>query len=89
MNLFAAIPKNVLCFWGKIFGALIYYLDMPHRRIVTRNLYFAYPEWADEEICKVSRRIFQNLGITILEILKMSSFSKEDFLQKVKRNKNE
>ena len=84
MHLFAAIPKNILCFWGKILGALIYYLDMPHRRIVTRNLNFAYPEWADEEIRKVSRRIFQNLGFTILEILQMAFFSKEDFLENIR-----
>ncbi|MDP3284837.1 MAG: hypothetical protein Q8M56_10460 [Desulfobacterales bacterium] len=84
MHLFAAIPKNVLCFWGKILGALIYYLDIPHRRIVTRNLKFAYPEWADDLICRVSRKIFQNLGITILEILQMAFFSKEDFLEKIR-----
>jgi len=84
MHLFAAIPVNILCFWGKILGALIYYLDMPHRRIVTRNLKFAYPEWADDEICRVSRRIFQNLGITILEILQMAFFSKEDFLRNIR-----
>jgi len=84
MHLFAAIPINILCFWGKMLGALIYYLDIPHRRIVTRNLKFTYPEWADEEICKVSRRIFQNLGITILEILQMAFFSKEDFLRNIR-----
>ena len=69
MHLVAAVPKNILCFLGKILGMLIYYIDMPHRRIVTRNLKFAYPEWADEEICRVSVRVFRNLGITILEIL--------------------
>lgn len=82
--MFAAIPKNILCFWGKTLGATIYYLDMPHRRIVNRNLKFAYSEWADEEICKISKRIFQNLGITILEILQMAFFSKEDFLRNIR-----
>ncbi len=84
MHMFAAIPKNILCFWGKTLGATIYYLDMPHRRIVNRNLKFAYSEWADEEICKISKRIFQNLGITILEILQMAFFSKEDFLRNIR-----
>jgi KDO2-lipid IV(A) lauroyltransferase len=82
--MFAAIPKDVLYFWGKILGALIYCLDIPHRRIVTRNLKFAYPEWANDEICRVSRRIFQNLGITILEILQTAFFSKEDFLRNIR-----
>ncbi|MBU2622132.1 MAG: hypothetical protein KKD92_07440, partial [Proteobacteria bacterium] len=84
MHMFAAIPKNILCFWGKTLGATIYYLDMPHRRIVKRNLKFTYSEWADEEICKISKRIFQNLGITILEILQMAFFSKEDFLRNIR-----
>ncbi|MDQ1330284.1 MAG: hypothetical protein QG578_547 [Thermodesulfobacteriota bacterium] len=84
MNLVAAVPKNILCFLGKILGMLIYYLDMPHRRIVTRNLKFAYPEWADEEICRVSVRVFRNLGITILEILQMFFFSKEHFLRNIR-----
>jgi KDO2-lipid IV(A) lauroyltransferase len=84
MNLVAAVPKNILCFLGKILGMLIYYIDMPHRRIVTRNLKFAYPEWADEEICRVSVRVFRNLGITILEILQMFFFSKEYFLRNIR-----
>jgi len=62
----------------------MYYLDIPHRRIVKRNLKFAYPEWADKEICRVSRRIFRNLGITIFEILQMAFFSKEDFLRNIR-----
>jgi KDO2-lipid IV(A) lauroyltransferase len=84
MHLFAAIPKGILCIVGKILGMLIYYLDMPHRRIVMRNLIFAYPEWMCEEICMVSRKIFQNFGITILEIIQMAFFSKENILQNIR-----
>jgi len=84
MTFISGIPKNIVCFFGRILGALIYHVDIPHKRIVRRNLKFAYPEWTDEEICKVSRRIFQNLGITILEILQMAFFSKEDFLANIR-----
>jgi len=84
MHPFVAIPKNILCFFGGIIGTVIYYLDLPHRRIVKRNLKFVYPEWADEEILGLSRRIFRNLGITILEILQMAFFSKEDFLKNIR-----
>jgi KDO2-lipid IV(A) lauroyltransferase len=84
MTFISGIPKNIVCFFGRILGALIYYVDIPHKRIVRRNLKFAYPEWMDEEICKVSRRIFQNLGITILEILQMAFFSREDFLRNIR-----
>ncbi len=80
MSFISGIPKNIICFFGRILGTLIYHIDIPHKRIVTRNLKFVYPEWSEEEVCKVSRRIFRNLGITILEILQMAFFSKEDFL---------
>lgn len=84
MTFISGIPKNIICFFGRILGALIYHVDIPHKRIVTRNLKFAYPEWADEEECRVSRKIFRNLGITILEILQMTFFSKEDFLRNIR-----
>lgn len=84
MRLISGIPKNIVCFFGRILGILIYYIDFPHRRIVIRNLKFAYPEWADEEVCRVSRKVFRNLGITILEILQMAFFSKEDFLRNIR-----
>lgn len=84
MRIIAGIPKNIICGLGKILGTLVYYVDIPHRRIVGRNLKFAYPEWAEEEICKVSRRIFQNLGITILEILQMAFYSRDDFLRNIR-----
>jgi len=84
MRFIAGIPKSIICLLGNLLGILIYYIDFPHRRIVKRNLKFAYPEWADDEIYRVSRRIFQNLGITILEILQMAFFSKEDFLRNIR-----
>jgi len=84
MRFIAGIPKSIICLLGNLLGILIYYIDFPHRRIVKRNLKFAYPEWKDEEICKVSKRIFLNLGITIFEILQMAFFSKEDFLRSIR-----
>jgi KDO2-lipid IV(A) lauroyltransferase len=84
MHLFAAIPKGVLCFAGKTLGMIIYYLDIPHRRIVVRNLKFAFPEWNEDEIAKTARRVFWNLGVTIFEIIQMAFYSKEDFLRNIK-----
>ncbi len=84
MRFIAGIPKSIIHFLGKLLGILIYYIDFTHRRIVKRNLKFAYPEWKDEEICKVSKRIFRNVGITFFEILQMGFFSKEDFLRNIR-----
>ena len=84
MRIIAGIPKSIIHFLGNLLGILIYYIDFTHRRIVKRNLKFAYPEWKDGEICKIAGRIFRNVGITFFEILQMGFFSKEDFLRNIR-----
>ena len=84
MRIIAGIPKSIIHYLGNLLGILIYYTDFTHRRIVKRNLKFAYPEWKDGEICKIAGRIFRNVGITVFEILQMGFFSKEDFLRNIR-----
>jgi KDO2-lipid IV(A) lauroyltransferase len=85
LTAFAAhIPKGFLLGVGKALGWIAYVVDHRHRRIVRRNLRFAYPEWPQERIRAVSRRVFQNTATTLLEFLQMSCFSKEDVLSKVR-----
>ncbi len=79
-----SIPKNYIIKTGNILGSIAYLLDARHRRIVRRNLKFANPEWPLDKINKISRKTFQNTGITVLEICQMTCFSKEDILQKVR-----
>jgi KDO2-lipid IV(A) lauroyltransferase len=62
----------------------LYTLDRRHRRIVRRNLNFAQPHWSEDRIRKLSRAVFQNIGITVLEVLQMLSFGREDILQRVR-----
>ncbi len=83
-HLMVRIPRKHILRIGKWIGRLVYYLDVPHRRIVRRNLAFAYPGWSHEQITRISRRIFQNLGITFLEVLQLSVISREDILKKVR-----
>jgi len=80
----ARIPRKHILRIGKLIGRLAYYLDVPHRRIVRRNLAFAYPDWSREQIKHISRRIFQNLGITFLEILQLTALTREDILKMVR-----
>jgi KDO2-lipid IV(A) lauroyltransferase len=80
----ASISYNRIVCIGEILGMLMYAIDVRHRRIVRRNLKFVYPEWPPERVKKVSKRVFQNLGITILEICQMICFSRDDILKKVK-----
>jgi KDO2-lipid IV(A) lauroyltransferase len=76
----AQIPKKHLLFFGKILGNLLYYLPIPQRRIVNRNLKFVYAKSSPKQIQRQTKHIFQHFGISILELLQMTCFSQKDVL---------
>ena len=80
----ASIPAKHIANVGKVLGVLVYILDTRHRRIVKRNLQFTHPEWSPERIRKLSKRVFQNAGITFVEICQMTCLSREDLLRNVR-----
>jgi KDO2-lipid IV(A) lauroyltransferase len=80
----ASVSHKRIASIGRVLGMLMYGIDVRHRRIVRRNLKFVYPEWSTERVKRKSKRVFQNLGITILEICQMTCFSSDDILDKVK-----
>ena len=80
----ASVPHKRIASIGRVLGILVYFIDVRHRRIVRRNLKFVYPEWSTERVKRKSKRVFQNLGITILEICQMICFSRDDIINKVK-----
>lgn len=80
----ASIPYKYISNIGRVLGILVYLIDVRHRRIVRRNLKFIYPEWTPHYVKKISKRIFQNLGITLLEICQTSCFSEDNIMNKVK-----
>jgi KDO2-lipid IV(A) lauroyltransferase len=65
-------------------GLVFYAIDRPHRRIVARNLRFAYPDHPAARIRSTSRGVFKNLGITLLEMVRMTCWSPEDLLRNVR-----
>ncbi len=77
------IPYRHIAFIGKSLGMLIYNVDVRHRRIVRRNLSFVYPEWPAEKVTEMSKQIFRNLGMTLLEICQVMCSPREDILNKV------
>ena len=80
----ARIPKKHIVFVGRFLGLLAYVLDRRHRRIVRRNLRFIYPQWPRDRVRQVSILVFQNAGITILEIFQMTCLSSKDILDRVR-----
>lgn len=79
----AQIPKSYLLFWGKILGNILFYLALPQRRIVRRNLYFSQFQTSPKLVKQMSRRIFQHFGITIIEFLQMACFSQQELVSTV------
>jgi KDO2-lipid IV(A) lauroyltransferase len=79
----AQIPRSNLLFWGKMLGNILFYLAVPQRRIVRRNLHFTRLQSSPKAIKRLSRRIFQHFGITIVELLQMACFSKQDLVSTI------
>jgi KDO2-lipid IV(A) lauroyltransferase len=82
-SFFAKIPDAYLLFFGKILGNLLYYLAVPQRRIVNRNLRFTFVDSSPQQIQCRGKQIFQHFGITILELLQMACLSKQELVSKV------
>lgn len=83
-QLIANIPHRKIERLGKSLGFLIYAVDIRHRRIVRRNLKFAFPDWPWDRVLQVTRRVFENLGITIFEIIQLSCLPNEKLLMRVR-----
>lgn len=84
VSFIAGLPhKYILCL-GSLLGRFMYLVDVPHRRIVRRNLKFVYPEWKQERIKEISAKVFQNIGMTFLEICQIACLPKDKLLFKTK-----
>ena len=83
-HIIGKIPRRHIMALGRLLGNAAYYLDVPHRRIVRRNLKFAHPDWTDDQIETLSRRVFQNLGISLFEFLQLATLSREQLLRSIR-----
>ena len=69
---------------GRIIGTAAYLVDARHRRIVRRNLRFAYPNWTREQIRHTTRHVFHHLGTTFVEICQLAASPREELAARVK-----
>jgi len=83
-GLIARIPKRYIIGLGKLLGGILLLVDARDRRLVLRNLRFIYTDFSEKRIRELCRRVFQNLGITFLEICYMATLSREDILARVR-----
>ncbi|MEJ2167017.1 MAG: lysophospholipid acyltransferase family protein [Desulfobacterales bacterium] len=69
---------------GRIIGTSAYLADIRHRRIVRRNLRFAFPDWTLREIRQTTRHVFHHLGTTFVEVCQLAASSREDLTARVR-----
>ena len=75
------LPTRAL---GRIVGGLLYACAPVQRNIVGRNLQFAFPDSSPQRVRRTAWGVFQNYGITLVEILQMGFFSRDQVLRRVK-----
>lgn len=83
MSFVAGIRPGRIVALGRIVGQLAYYLDIPHRRVVWRNLKFCFPEWSSREVVQFSKRVYQNVGVVALEMLQTAALRPDELLERV------
>jgi KDO2-lipid IV(A) lauroyltransferase len=76
-SIIAAIPHRKVIQLGKLLGWVVYACDLRHRRIVRRNLQFAFPHWSWQRVLDATRGVFENFGIGVLEIIQVSCFTRD------------
>jgi KDO2-lipid IV(A) lauroyltransferase len=77
------LPVSGLEKLGRSLGRVAYWLDIRHRRIVSQNLAFIYPEWSPRQRRRLAKRIFQHFGIVFLEILQAPFLSRTKLIERV------
>lgn len=68
---------------GRLLGRILYHFDKKHRRIVQQNIQFSNLLSSPEQIEGLSKRIFQHFGISLIELLQMACFTKQELVSRI------
>jgi KDO2-lipid IV(A) lauroyltransferase len=69
---------------GSAIGRALGRLDRPHRRIVRRNLAFAYPDMDESQRRRLEGRVFRNYGMSLFELFQMGFMRPEDVARRMR-----
>ena len=69
---------------GSVLGRVLYLVSGPPRRVVRRNLSFAYPELSADQRRRMSGHVFQNYGVNLFELFQMGFMRPEDVARRVR-----
>ena len=77
------LPMSAVRVIGRGIGRLAYAVDKPHRRIALENLENAFPARPENERRDLARSMFAHFGALLFELLKFSTWSREQMLASV------
>jgi KDO2-lipid IV(A) lauroyltransferase len=81
INLF---PEGFALWIGRQLGRFAYFIDFEHRHVAIKNLERAFGgEKSGNEIRGIALRNFENLGMNLVEFLRLPRLSKEKLMEKV------
>jgi KDO2-lipid IV(A) lauroyltransferase len=75
ISVFRIIPRSAGIGLIKILATGAFYLDFRHRHIADVNLRIAFPKLPDRERKRIARKSFQNAGMNLLEISRLSKLT--------------
>jgi len=82
-RLAADLPQRYVVGLGRLLGRVAYGVDVRHRRITRRNLHFCFPDWSAAQVRSFSKRVFENFGITAVEMAQMTFLTPEQVIRRV------
>jgi len=74
------IPLKPALWMGRRMGDIVYHANLKRRMIAYANLKAAFPEKTQNELKRINRAHFENLGMNVIELLKLP-FMVKDFLK--------
>jgi len=84
LHLFSFLPLWFLFGLSNVLYYLVYYLVKYRREVVRKNLLHSFPEKTLPEIITIEKRFYRYFTDLMVEIIKMSSMSKDAVLKHVK-----
>src|SRR4051812_6910830 len=77
------LPGAAVDAFGSWLGFMAYAADAPHRQIAARNVEAAFPALSSRERGAIVRGAFRHFGRLLLQLLKFSTLSPEQMLERV------
>ncbi len=75
------VPLRLALWMGRRMGGTVYFFNIKRRMIAYANLKAAFPEKSCGELKRINKAHFENLGMNVIELLKLP-FMAKDYLER-------